>query len=164
MNNDKIPFFSVVIPTYERPDDLKKCLESLSKENQTTKIPYEIIVSDDSKTNKSRLLIDNHFPHVSWGKGKQNGPAGNRNAGVKRAGGKWIVFLDDDCIATSRYLESYLDAIMNFTDISVFEGMIFPNRPQKTWAEGCPANDSGGMLWTSNLCVRKSLFYQNEWT
>ena len=54
-------FLGVVIPTYERPDDLKKCLESLSKENQTTKIPYEIIVSDDSKTNKSRLLIDNHF-------------------------------------------------------------------------------------------------------
>ena len=62
---------------------------------------------------------------MSWGKGKQNGPAGNRNAGVKRQVVSGLFFLDDDCIATSRYLESYLDAIMNFTDISVFEGIFF---------------------------------------
>ena len=40
----------------------------------------------------------------------------------------------------------------------VFEGRIYPDRPRKTWAEGCPTNEEGGMLWTSNLCIRKSLF------
>ena len=47
---------------------------------------------------------------------------------------------------------------MQNPQINVFEGRIFPDRERKTWAEGCPENSSGGMLWTSNLCIKKSLF------
>ena len=103
-------------------------------------------------------MVENEFPCVSWGKGKQNGPAGNRNAGVDRAIGKWIVFLDDDCIAQNGYLSAYANAIKDNPDIQVFEGRIFADRPRRTWAEGCPENSSGGMLWTSNLCIKKSIF------
>ena len=42
---------------------------------------------------------------------KQTGPAGNRNAGVKRAIGEWIIFLDDDCVAQGGFLEAYANAI-----------------------------------------------------
>lgn len=152
------PFFSVVVPTYERPDDLKRCLQSLDPNFQFATKAYEIIVSDDSNSNKCKILVEKDFPHVHWGKGKQNGPAGNRNAGVERANGEWIVFLDDDCIAQSGYLLAYANAIDNNPEILVFEGRIFADRPRKTWAEGCPENEHGGMLWTSNLCIHKSLF------
>ena len=50
MKEDSYLFFSVVIPTYERPDDLRICLQSLRKEFQIEAPPYEIIVSDDSKS------------------------------------------------------------------------------------------------------------------
>ena len=40
--------FSVVIPTYERPDDLERCLKSLGSANQTIEEDFEILVSDDS--------------------------------------------------------------------------------------------------------------------
>lgn len=153
-------FFSVVVPTYERPEDLKRCLISLGLDNQIETKTYEIIVSDDSNTNKCQILVEKDFPHVHWGKGKQNGPAGNRNAGVERANGEWIVFLDDDCIAQSGYLLAYANAIDNNPEILVFEGRIFADRPKKTWAEGCPENEHGGMHWTSNLCVKKNVFHE----
>ena len=151
-------FFSVVIPTYERPDDLRRCLNSLEKDAQAPCPDYEIIVTDDSKSEKCRTIVENEFPEASWGIGKQNGPAGNRNAGVNRAIGEWVVFLDDDCIAQDGFLNAYSNAIDANPDIDVFEGRIFPDRPRRTWAEGCPANEHGGLYWTSNLCVRKSFF------
>tara|TARA_B100001093_G_scaffold513880_1_gene586707 strand:+ start:1489 stop:2376 length:888 start_codon:yes stop_codon:yes gene_type:complete len=159
-NTTKNPILSVVIPTYERPDDLRICLNSLSKKVQMGAPKYEIIVTDDSKSNESRRMVDNEYPGVSWRKGKQNGPAGNRNAGVERARGEWIVFLDDDCIAEEGYLNAYSKAIKANPDVHVLEGRIFADRPRRTWAEGCPENEQGGMLWTSNLCVRRKLFME----
>ena len=89
----RTPFFSVVVPTYERPEDLRKCLESLRYKKQLSTKKYEIIVTDDSKSEKSKELVDQDFPDVKWGKGKQNGPGGNRNAGVDRAKGEWLIFM-----------------------------------------------------------------------
>ena len=158
MNEEDKIFFSVVIPTYERPYDLKVCLESLSEEFQLGAPAYEIIVTDDSKSSDSKRLVEKEFSNVSWGKGKQNGPAGNRNAGVERSIGEWIIFLDDDCIAQEGFIKAFSNAIASNPDVDVLEGRIFPDRPRKTWAEGCPANEHGGLYWTSNLCVRKCFF------
>jgi GT2 family glycosyltransferase len=152
-------FFSIVIPTYERPDDLRICLNSLSIDIQLGTPSYEIIVTDDSNSDESQRMVEKEFPNVSWGKGKQNGPAGNRNAGVARAKGKWIVFLDDDCIAQEGYLKAYAKTITANPDVLVFEGRIFADRPRKTLAEGAPINEDGGLLWTSNLCVNRKLFH-----
>tara|TARA_B100001093_G_C26858391_1_gene1028597 strand:+ start:7959 stop:8816 length:858 start_codon:yes stop_codon:yes gene_type:complete len=160
MSNPKNPFFSVVVPTFERADDLSKCLFSLSYENQDGAPPFEIIVSDDSKTDNCKKLVENDFSDAKWGKGKKIGPAGNRNAGVARANGKWIVFLDDDCVAQYGYLVAYANAIKKHPKTLVFEGRIYADRPRKTWAEGCPENENGGMFWTSNLCVNKELYLE----
>ena len=157
-NTTENPLLSVVIPTYERPDDLRICLNSLSKEVQLDAPTYEIIVSDDSNSDSSKILIEENFPNVHWGEGKKIGPAGNRNAGVAIARGEWIVFLDDDCIAQKGYLAAYAAAISKNPNLLVFEGRIFADRPRKTWTEGCPENEHGGMLWTSNLCVNQKLY------
>ena len=158
MNSKENPFFSIVVPTYERPDDLRRCLNSLKPENQQDVPVYEIIVTDDSRSDLCRILVEKEFTQHSWGKGKHNGPAGNRNAGVARAVGEWIVFIDDDCIAQPGYLAAYCKAIHENPSVGVLEGRIFPDRERETWAEGCPANEHGGLFWTSNLCVKKSVF------
>ena len=150
----------MVVPTYERPSDLRKCLDSLRLDNQGEQVNYELIVTDDSKSDRCRKLVETKFPEISWGKGKQNGPAGNRNAGVKRAKGEWIVFVDDDCIADKKFLNSYHKAIEDYPNTILFEGKIYPDRPRKTWAECCPENSNGNMFWTSNLCVKKEVFNQ----
>ena len=148
---------SVVIPTYERPDDLERCLHSLNPKRQSIEEEFEVLVTDDSNGMESKSLVENRFPFASWDQGKKNGPAGNRNAGVARAKGEWIVFLDDDCFAIPEYLEAYSNAISQYPETQVFEGRS-SDRPRITWAEGCPSNEKGGMLWTSNLCIRKDLF------
>jgi GT2 family glycosyltransferase len=158
MNPASNPFLSVVIPTFERPDDLKKCLESLSYQNQIGAPSFEIIVSDDSESSDSIILVEKEFPKVVFGKGKKNGPAGNRNAGVRRAKGVWIIFIDDDCIADKNFLNAYSKAIKDNPKAILFEGKIYPDRPRKTWAECCPENSHGDMFWTSNLCVKKDVF------
>ena len=162
MNEEGNIFFSVVIPTYERPDDLRICLYSLSKDIQLGSPSYEIIVTDDSKSEESRRIVEKEFPNVFWGRGKHNGPAGNRNAGVDRSTGEWIIFLDDDCIAQEGFIKAYSNAITSNPDVDILEGRIFPDRPRKTWAEGCPANENGGLYWTSNLCVRRTFFLELE--
>lgn len=161
MSNEKLNF-SVIVPTYERPEDLKKCLLSLDSKSQFDAPPHEIIVTDDSKTTLSKEMVLEEFPKVSWAEGKKNGPAANRNAGVNRASGNWIIFIDDDCIAQPGYLNAYANAVKKNPTVDVFEGRIFPDRARETWAEGCPANECGGLYWTSNLCVRKSFFEKLE--
>jgi GT2 family glycosyltransferase len=158
----KTLFFSVVIPTYERPDDLRICLNALKPDNQPESPTHEIIVTDDSRSDMSRTLVEKEFPEVKWEMGKKNGPGGNRNAGVSKANGEWIVFIDDDCIAQKGYLLAYFNAIEQNPNADLFEGYIFPDRPKRTWAETCPENSSGGMFWTSNLCVRKKVFDELE--
>jgi len=150
--------FSVVIPTFERPNDLRMCLASLSPKIQGKQILHELIVTDDSRSDACKQVVINEFPKALWGKGKGKGPAANRNKGVNRASGDWIIFIDDDCIAQPGYLLAYANAVEENPTVDVFEGRIFPDRPRQTWAEGCPANEHGGLYWTSNLCVRKSFF------
>ena len=60
-NTTENPLLSVVIPTNERPDDLRICLNSLSTEVQLDAPTYEIIVSDDSLSDSSRILIEKIF-------------------------------------------------------------------------------------------------------
>ena len=151
-------FFSVIIPTFERPEDLRKCLFSLSADQQRGAPSYELIVTDDSRTDASQILVSKEFAEASWGEGKKSGPAGNRNAGAARAKGEWIIFIDDDCIAQTGYLSAFGKAIEENPSVGLFEGRIFPDRERETWAEGCPANEKGGLFWTSNLCVKKSIF------
>ena len=157
INSGKI-FFSVIIPTYERPEDLRKCLNSLNPEIQGETNCYELIVTDDSKSDTSKSVLLSEFPNVFWGEGKRKGPGANRNAGASRAVGNWLVFIDDDCIACPNYLSSFYKAIKENPSLEVIEGRIFPDRPRRTWAEGCPENSEGGMFWTSNLCVKKEVF------
>lgn len=160
--DEKDIFFSVVIPCYERPEDLRRCLQSLSIEKQKFSPRHEIIVTDDSKSQDCRKLVEQEFPSVKWSLGKRKGPGANRNAGASRAIGEWIVFIDDDCVAQAGYLQAYLDAILKNPEVQLFEGYIFPDRPKRTWAETCPENSAGGMFWTSNLCVRKEVFDEFE--
>ena len=65
------PFFSVVIPTYERAEDLKNCLSALVMKIKQGHPLYEVIVSDDSTSKDSKNLVVNEFKDVIWNKGKK---------------------------------------------------------------------------------------------
>ena len=75
----------------------------MSTEVQLDAPTYEIIVSDDSKSDSSRILIEKDFPHVHWGEGKKLDLQEIEMPGSTEQAGEWIVFLDDDCIAQKGY-------------------------------------------------------------
>lgn len=155
--------FSIIIPTYLRNEDLKLCLEQLSSSAQNfSKEAFEIIVTDDSPNGTAKELIASSFPTVQWTKGPGKGPAANRNHGAGLAKGEWLIFLDDDCIPEKQLINSYLAHINSQISVFVFEGAIHAIGEKKRMDEEAPVNTSGGMLWSCNFCIKRSVFMENK--
>lgn len=152
---------SVIIPTCNRNDLLGKCLDLLAPGVQGKAIgEYELIVTDDSKTNMAKDLLEKTYPWARWIEGPKRGPAANRNYGAKQAAGDWLVFIDDDCLPVTDIIERYQQAIKDYPHAGAFEGAILPDDERlvkKDMAE-CPVNKEGGYFWTANVCIRKTCF------
>lgn len=91
----KTPLVSVVIPTYKHRDFI---LGTLSSVLQQTFTDYEIIIVNDGSPDDTRAVI---FPHIESGRVEyieqsNQGQSRARNAGLARARGQYIAFLDDD--------------------------------------------------------------------
>ncbi len=154
-------FLSVIIPTCNRNELLKKCLDCLLPNIQKIDIQsYEIIVSDDGTENQAKKLIIENYPFVHWLEGPKKGPAANRNNAARNALGKWLIFLDDDCIPQPFLLNSYKNAAEKYRFINVFEGRIFTDQPKKRSDEEAPLNEFGGVLWSCNFMIKREFFEQ----
>ena len=99
--------FSVIIPTYLRPIKLMSCLEALLQQSLQRK-EYEIIVVDNDSNGSTEDVVKktNAGGHgVIYKKRASNNVSEARNLGARVAGGQWLAFLDDDCIAPPVWLE-----------------------------------------------------------
>lgn len=91
------PLVSVVIPTYKRAQLLRKAIISaLAQEKAGELFEMEIIVVDDcSPDNTAQVAAE--FPQIQYLRlAKNSGASGARNAGIRRARGKYVALLDDD--------------------------------------------------------------------
>jgi len=150
---------SVIIPTYNRNDLLGSCLERLAPGIQSiNKDRYEIIVSDDSKGNIAKGIVEREYPWAKWLEGSKRGPAANRNSGAKCAKGDWLVFIDDDCLPDIDLLKKYEAAIYE-SGSRVLEGKVLADRSQERFDEHSPLNVFGGNLWSCNFAIEKQLFW-----
>ncbi|MCF7908667.1 MAG: glycosyltransferase [Candidatus Omnitrophica bacterium] len=112
------PFFSIIIPTYDRKDFLKIALGSVLKQ---TFSDYEAIVVDDGSTDNTKEIVKalknkklNYFYQ------KNKGPAAARNKGIKKANGKFICFLDSDDRFCREKLEITHQYIKQYPNYKVF--------------------------------------------
>jgi GT2 family glycosyltransferase len=99
------PTFTVIVPTYRRPDKLAACMAGLANQD-LQKSDYEIVVvDDDGKTNAARRILDNTHG-VTCRLATQNhlGPAAARNVGASIAEGRYLAFTDDDCRPAPNWL------------------------------------------------------------
>lgn len=90
------PKVSVVIPTYNRAQDLRRCLDSLKAQDFDD---FEVIVCDDGSTDDTSDVVDEYVSslHVIYSYGENfGGPAKPRNRGVNLARAEYIAFLDSD--------------------------------------------------------------------
>ena len=92
------PSFSVVIPTFERPDTLLMVLDALGR--QAAPPDFEAIVVDDGSRDSTGARLASLSPAYPLRHFRQenSGPAAARNRGVEEAKGRWILFLGDDTV------------------------------------------------------------------
>jgi len=98
--------FSIVIPTYRRPQQLAKCLRSLAN-LAYPRHSFEVIVVDDDGGRGQTAAVVEAFQgelDVTWLAQSHAGPAAARNTGAARANGTFLAFTDDDCLPDPAWL------------------------------------------------------------
>jgi GT2 family glycosyltransferase len=152
---------SVIIPTCNRNDLLSQCLNCLDiAVKAIPAIDYEVIVTDDSKDNVAKGLIEEKYAWVNWIEGSKRGPAANRNNGAGIAKGVWLIFIDDDCLPQEGWLSAYVTAIQTNVNAVVLEGKTTAERDRQRFDEEAPINLDGGKLWSCNFAIKKDVFNQ----
>ena len=104
------PVFSVVIPTFQRPDTLRRVLAAL--ESQRGAPAFEVLVVDDGSSDETPELLRAlrpTYPFRSFAQANQ-GPAAARNRGVRQAEGERILFLGDDTVPESDLVAAHARA------------------------------------------------------
>ena len=105
MNNQGKPYFSVIVPVYNRRGEVRDLLESLSKQ---TDRDFEVMLVEDGSTERcddiAQAYADKVDVHYFW---KENdGRSIARNYGIERAKGDYFIFFDSDCVIPPQYFEA----------------------------------------------------------
>jgi glycosyltransferase involved in cell wall biosynthesis len=108
------PLVSVVVSTYNRPDRLRRLLDSL-RDQDLRADEFEVIVVDNGSDSATADVIEREAARPglrlrSVRHERTLGPAGGRNSGWKLARAHLVAFTDDDCIADRRWLTAGLRA------------------------------------------------------
>jgi glycosyltransferase involved in cell wall biosynthesis len=103
---------SLVIPTFRRPDLLRRCLEAATSQDCDD---YEVIVVDDASPDDTGAMVAREYPRVRYVRQPQNrGPAAARNRGIAMATGEVVAFTDDDCLVPSDFLRSLAESYEHY--------------------------------------------------
>ncbi len=109
-------FFSVIVPVFNRPDEVEELLLSLSKQTQKN---FEIVIVEDGSTEKCDKVAEKYSDilKIKYLYKKNEKPAIARNHGAKHAEGDYFIFFDSDCIIPPEYFKTVNSVLAkNYTD------------------------------------------------
>lgn len=97
------PKFSIIIPVYNRPQEVQELLESLT--HQTTG-DFEVIIVEDGSSVRCEEITRSFADKltISYIEKENGGPAAARNFGATKANGEWLIFFDSDCLIPEHYI------------------------------------------------------------
>ena len=155
--NKAIEEISVIIPTYNRCDLLKRAINSVTKQTIT---PKEIIIVDNCSTDQTYQMVSSLFPEINYFIEKKRGVSAARNKGILESKSKWIAFLDSDDTWKPTKLEKQMEfSIFNqdkyriiHTDENWYRNKKFLNQLKKH-------KKSGGNIFKNSLqlcCISPS--------
>jgi glycosyltransferase involved in cell wall biosynthesis len=100
-----LPRYSIIIPVYNRPDEVHELLESLTRQTVTD---FEVIIVEDGSTQRCDTVVDAFRDRliIEYIIKPNTGPGPSRNVGYARARGEHLVVFDSDCILPPHYLEA----------------------------------------------------------
>ena len=111
-----MPYFSVIIPVYNRPDEMKELLASLAAQTMTD---FEVIVVEDGSTERCEDLVKSYSDTLStrYFYKPNTGQSDSRNIGMGMATGDYFVFFDSDCLIPADYFDIVSRRLKeNYTD------------------------------------------------
>ncbi len=180
MKKSTRPYFSVVVPVYNKGPHIYRALQSVLDQ---TCSDFEIVIVNDASTDNSMEEV-NAFedPRIRLFERSRSGPGGYaaRNLGIEKANAEWIAFLDADDEWNPDHLENYKELIRTFPEAQVLgcgREIVQPGGAIRTGdyfkihaADGSHYLTLDGYLeayisglrplWTSVTCIRKQVLQQ----
>jgi glycosyltransferase involved in cell wall biosynthesis len=164
------PVISVVIPTFNRPEELRLCLEGFRQ--QTVKQDqFEVIVVDDGSTLEAESSVFASVENLKLIRSEHAGPGVARNIAIKLAQAPLLILYDDDLRPLPDLIEYCLDfhrlhpaeqdmALLRFGPDPATSGLAFAE-----WAFGklypfpqVAVVGGWGHFWSGTITMKKSIF------
>ena len=161
--NGAIEDISVVIPTFNRRNLLKRAIHSVIKQ---TIEPREIIVIDNGSTDQTYQMVSSLFPDINYFTEKKRGVSAARNKGIIESKSKWIAFLDSDDTWEPKKLEKQLEfSLLNQNKYRLIHTDEIWYRNNKFLNQLNKHKKSGGDIFKNSLklcCISPSSAFVNK--
>jgi len=102
--------FSIIIPVFNRPDEVDELLASLCQ--QTVK-DFEVLIIEDGSVKPCKDVCDKYanILDLHYYAKENSGPGQSRNYGAERANGEYVIILDSDVVLPASYLQAVEDEL-----------------------------------------------------
>lgn len=96
---------SLIIPVYNRPNEVEELLDSLTRQSETN---FEVVIVEDGSKETCQHVVEAFKDKldVSYSYIPNGGPGNARNHGAKQSKGDYLIVLDSDCILPPDYIKS----------------------------------------------------------
>lgn len=178
-------FISIIIPTFNRADQLNRTLFSLL-ELKTDRNLFEIIVVDNGSTDNTKEIVEKYIEQnrnttIRYIYDAMPGLLTGRHRGAKEAKGEILTFIDDDVQISSTWLDTILEVMSTKPEVALLTGSNLPlyeSYPPK-WISYFWSKDENGkkcgwlslmdfgneekeihpnFVWGLNFTIRKNIF------
>lgn len=107
------PQFSVIIPVYNRPQEVREILSSLTTQSFKD---FEVIIVEDGSSVRCEEIVDifRDQLRIEYFFKPNTGPGPSRNFGFAHAKGEYFVVFDSDCILPSHYFQTVKQSLQQF--------------------------------------------------
>ena len=124
------PKYSVVIPVYNRPDEVDELLQSLCSQTYRN---FEVVVVEDGSAIPCKQVVDKYAEalDVHYFEKPNSGPGQTRNYATERSRGEYLLILDSDCILPETYLAA-VEAELHREPADAFGG---PDRAHDSFSD-----------------------------
>ena len=172
MSLSPTPKVSIILPTCDRAEMTRRCLDALSAQTHPN---LEVIVVDDGSRDGTPAMLKDFaaehekFPLIVLTNPSNRGANFSRNRGVAASSGELVAFLDSDCLAEPNWIEELVKA-MHDPQVGAVTGLVLDPPPKSIYdltfrgthriAKEGPAR----RLIAGNLCVRREPLLQCMWS
>jgi glycosyltransferase involved in cell wall biosynthesis len=117
-----MPTYSVIVPVYNRIDEVRDLLESLLHQ---TNNDFEVIIVEDGSSEPCNAVTDEYKAkglNVAYYYKDNEGRSIARNHGIERSNGQWLIFFDSDCVIPPDYFDIVTKHLAKHPEIDCFGG------------------------------------------